>query len=167
MEEKIEEIKEEEGFGGNIYELSFLFVPTITEEEIAGRFADLKTLLEKAGAVFIAEDMPRSMELAYQMSRTIANKKTWFDRAYFGWVKFELVPEKVDEFKPVLARNEEIIRFLVIRTVRESTLAVKRVMGARRPVARKADEPARELTSEEKEKIDAEIDALVVPEVAA
>lgn len=164
MEETMEVKEGEKGLGGNIYEIAFLYVPTITEEEIAGRFGDAKALLEKEGAVFISEDMPRATPLAYEMSRTIANKKTWFDHAYFGWVKFELDPAKVAEVKNVLARNEEIIRFMIVRTVRENTIASKKPMGLRRRIEQRKDEPARELTSEEKQKIDAEIDALVEPE---
>ena len=154
----------------NIYELAVLFVSTIPEEAIAGRFGDLKATLEKSGAVFISEDMPRPIELAYEMSRIIANKKTWFDHGYFGWVKFELDAAQVAEIKPILERNEEIIRFLIVRTVRENTVTGKHVFSTaagamrRRNAERKEEAPATPLSKEE---IDAQIDALVVEEKVA
>ena len=163
---------EEDVSAKKIYEVSFLIVPTIPEEKIAGRFGDLKAYLETKGAVFISEDMPRALELAYEMSRTIANKKTWFNNAYFGWIKCELPPEAIATMSAELERDEDILRFMILSTVRESTLASKKpaygAMGRRKPMAglpKKEGETAEPELS--KEQIYAEIDALVVDEKAA
>ncbi len=144
-----------------VYELAYLFVPTITEESITGKFGDLKALLEKNGATFIAEEMPKMMELAYEMSRTIANKKTWFASAYFGWVKFDLEPASLEAIEEVLKRDEEVIRYMVLKTVRENTIAQKRTMS-RPPRMRETTSAEGEVAAPvNPEEIDKQIDALV------
>jgi hypothetical protein len=100
------------------------------------------------------------------MSRTIENKKTWFDTAYFGFIKFEMDPSEVESITPELSRNENIIRFMIIKTIRENTVASKRMHtgGARKRAVREDGAvPEVELS---KEQIDAEIDAMVVDPVA-
>jgi len=148
---------------GRVYELAYLFVPTIDESTIAGRFGDLKALLEKSGAVFVSEEMPKMIDLAYEMSRVITNKKTYFNNAYFGWVKFELDPANIEGLKPTLDRNEEIIRYMIVKTVRENTIASKKPLSQsgyrkRAPEKKEGEEEATPLSAEE---IDREIDALV------
>lgn len=147
-----------------VYELAYLFVPTIAEDKIAAKFGDVKALLEKGGAAFISEDMPKMIELAYEMNRTIDNKKTWFASAYFGWIKFELEPAQLASFEEVLKRDEEVLRYMIIKTVRENTIASKRTMS-RPPRMRENSEEAPAVVSDEPtatpEEIDEQIDALV------
>jgi ribosomal protein S6 len=151
---------------GSVYELAYLFVPTIAEDAVIGTFGDLKAYLEKKGAIFIQEELPKMMQLAYEMSRTIENKKTWFETAYFGFIKFEMDPSAVESITPELSRNEDIIRFMIVKTVRENTIAGKRVhgTGTRKRAVREDGTPEVELS---KEQIEAEIDALVSEEPAA
>ncbi len=146
-----------------VYELAYLFVPTIDEAAILGRFGDLKALIEKEGGTFVSEDMPKMIELAYEMSRVITNKKTYFTNAYFGWIKFELDPSKVEALKPVLDRNEEIIRYMILKTVRENTIASKKPIGQGMYKKRVSDkkEPGVSETPLSVEEIDKEIDAMI------
>ena len=146
---------------GRIYELSYLFTPLLTEESVVAAFGNLKGLLEQHGASFISEEMPKMMELAYQMNRTIENKKTWFDNAYFGWIKFEIEPKEIAAIEAVLARDEQIIRYMVIKTIRENTIASKKVHREYRK--RTTDKVEGEQASVEinKEEVDKQIDALI------
>lgn len=159
-----EEVKNEDT--GTVYELAYLFVPTIAEDAVLGTFGDLKAYLEGKGATFIQEELPKMMQLAYEMSRTIENKKTWFDTAYFGFIKFDMDPAQVESITPDLSRNESIIRFMIVKTVRENTLAGRRMhAGAgRKRTTREDGAPEAELS---KEQIEAEIDALVTEEPVA
>ena len=119
-------------------------------------------MLTSNGASFIADEYPKMMELAYEMSRAIANKKQKFTNGYFGWVKFEMSREGIVAAKAELDKNESVIRFLITKTVRESTLTPKRTYtkeGAKRKVATKSDEPAEAINEET---IDKDIDALVL-----
>lgn len=149
-----------------IYELAYLFVPTLEEEKATQVFGDLKNLLETKGAQCISEEMPRVIELMYEMSRIIENKKTWFSTAYFGWIKFETEPGTLKDIEEVLARDEQLIRYMIIKTVRENTLVSKKFPkeGVRKhttapDATEKPEEPVTPLTPEE---IDSEIDALAI-----
>lgn len=160
--EEISTLTEEKN--GKVYEFAFLLVPTIPEEGIAGAFGELKAILEKVGATFVSEELPHLITLAYEMSRVIANKKTKFSSGYFGWIKFELDPALTAEFKNTIDRREEMIRYLIIKTVRENTVASKKsfVHGGdarRRTYTKKEEVPGVPVDSEA---IDKEIDALVV-----
>jgi ribosomal protein S6 len=144
-----------------VYELAYLFVPLLTEETVAASFGNLKALLEKHGAQFISEEMPKMMDLAYQMSRIIENKKTWFDNGYFGWVKFEIDPSAIAEIEEVLKRDEQYIRYMVVKTVRENTMAAKKPLREYRKRSSEKTEAGEAPVEMNKEEVDKQIDALV------
>ena len=146
---------------GRIYELAYLFVPTLTEESVAAAFGNLKGLLENHGAAFISEEMPKLTELAYQMSRIIENKKTWFDTAYFGWIKFEMEPSEIAGIEETLSRDETIVRFMTIKTVRESTMSSKKVHREYKKRTTTPAEGEEAAVPMNKEEVDKQIDALV------
>lgn len=145
-----------------VYEVGYLLVPTIAEENVGGEVTNLKDMLSSNGAQFISDEFPKMMELAYQMSRDIANKKNKFTTGYFGWVKFELPTENALTVKGNLDRNESIIRYLMIKTVRESTMSTKRTYtkdATKRRSVKSEETPAEPMNEEV---IDKEIDALVL-----
>ena len=165
MDEVLQAEKSENG----IYELGFLLVPDITEEKLSEVFGNLKDVLSEKGAVIFAEEFPKNIALAYTMEKTINNKIERFKDGFFGWVKFELSQGNVAAIDAKLRLRDDVIRHLLISTVRENTIASKRVMGNRRHG--KGDEKeikeggAPEMS---KEDIDREIEALVsdkAPEV--
>jgi len=159
--------KEEEVVEGvsRVYELGYLLVPTITEDNVGATYSGLKDVITSFGGVFIADEMPKSIPLAYSMVKVIANVRNKFSTAYFGWVKFEMDAQKVLELKKKLDLDVNVIRFLLIKTVKENTMATKRFvprdMARRKPFTAKRDES--EVPVEiNKEEIDKEIDALAV-----
>ncbi len=156
-----EEVKIEKSENG-IYELGFLLVPNITEEKLPEVFGNLKDVLSEKGAVIFAEEFPKNMTLAYTMEKTINNKIERFKEGFFGWVKFELKQGDVSALDAKLRLREDVIRHMLISTVRENTIASKRVMGNRRH-GKGADVEVKEGNSPEmsKEDIDREIEALV------
>lgn len=150
----------------SVYEVGYLLVPSIAEENVGGEVTKLKDILAENGAQFISDEYPKLIDLAYEMSRNISNKKTKFATGYFGWVKFEMSAEGVLKSKDALDNNESIIRFLLIKTVRESTMAPKRSYkqeGSKRRTKVSADNSApEEEQSIDEETIDQDIEALVV-----
>lgn len=129
MEENIEAVVDATETQGRVYELAYLFVPTLDVDASMERFIQLKSYLQDKGAEVISEDTPKLIELQYEMSRTIQNKKTWFDEGYFGWVKFALEPDAIKAIHDELERDETIIRFMIIKTVRENTISAKKSFG--------------------------------------
>lgn len=114
---------------GRVYEFGYLLVGTMPEGEVPAKVSALKGLFESKGSQFITEEFPRQITLAYEMSRSVDNKKSWFKDGYFGWMKFEVSPEVIAVLTADLKRDHDILRFLLIKTVRESTLAPKRGLG--------------------------------------
>jgi ribosomal protein S6 len=105
-----------------IYELGYLLVPTIAEENVAAEVQTIKSVLEKHDAIFITEDFPKLNTLAYTMAKTVGSQKDKYDKGYFGWVKFETSAPQIPFIKAELDKNEHILRFMTINTVRENTL---------------------------------------------
>jgi len=141
-----------------VYEVGYLMVPTIAEENLGAEVTSLKDFLSSHNVSFISEEFPKIIELAYEMSRSINNKKQKFSYGYFGWVKFECSSEDAVSIKEGLDKNENIIRFLLIKTVRENTISLKRSYkgDSKKRISKKESEaPINE------EVIDKEIEALV------
>jgi ribosomal protein S6 len=164
--DNIVEINDVDEAGGStnerVYELGYLLVPTLAEEEVPGTYSNLKDMIASFGGNPIADEMPRMITLAYQMVKVISNIRNKFNNAYFGWIKFTMESDKVLELKKKLDLDPTIIRFLILKTVKENTIASKRFVRAdahKKPKAPKA--PGEEAAPINKEEIDKEIDAMV------
>jgi ribosomal protein S6 len=106
-----------------VYELGFHFLPTIAEDDVAVQFSHLKSFIEKRGGEFISEDFPKLRDLAYEISKTVKSQKKRYTKAYFGWVKFTLEADKVEEVEKELKAFDPMLRYLLIKTVAENTLS--------------------------------------------
>ena len=148
---------------GSVYEVGYIMVPTIAEENLGGEVTAFKDMLTEHGATFISDEHPKMMELSYEMSRSIANKRQKFSYGYFGWVKFECTPVQAKVVKDILDKNEKLVRYLLIKTVRENTMSPKRPYGKTEGGMRRKFTPKEEVSGPiNEETIDKEIDALVV-----
>jgi ribosomal protein S6 len=155
---------EEKDIDSRVYEVGYLLVPTISEEEMPALYGNLKELISSFGGVPVSDDMPKMIDLAYPMFKTLQNVRTKFDTAYFGWFKFMMDGDKVLELKKKLDLDLNIIRSLIIKTVKENTIAskrfVRRDMGSRKvPMAKEGEN--KEATPINKEEVDKEIDAMI------
>jgi ribosomal protein S6 len=112
----------EQDTDSKVYELGFHFVPTIAEDDVAVQFSHLKSMIEKRGGEFISEDFPKMIPLAYEISKTVKAQKKRYTNAYFGWVKFTLTADQIGDLEKEVKAFEPILRYLVISTVKESTL---------------------------------------------
>lgn len=121
--EESEEVAE-----NRIYEIGYLLVASIAENDVPREVTVIKDLLEKEGIKVFAEEFPKFRPLTYPMKKHIAGAYQTFTNAYFGWMKFEMTGDKVARIEEELKRNANILRYLFIKTVRESTL-----VGARPP----------------------------------
>jgi len=155
---------EEKNIDSRVYEVGYLLVPTLSEEEMPGVYSSIKDLIISLGGEMISDEMPKMIDLAYTMKKTIQNVKNRFDNAYFGWSKFFMDVEKVSELKKKLDLNPQVIRFLIVKTVKENTIAAKKFTN-RDSVRRKPFTAKREETEEalpiNKEEVDKEIEAMV------
>jgi len=166
--EKDVEIKDESEVAveanGRVYELGYLLAPTIPEENVSGVYGNLKELISSLRGVHIADEMPKTMTLAYTMTKVVANIRNKFTTAYFGWVKFTMETEAVLELKKKFDVDVNFLRFLILKTVRENTIAAKRFVhkDSRRKISTIKKEGENETSAPiDKEEIDKEIDAMV------
>lgn len=123
-----EEGSEKESTDSRIYEIGYLIVAGVVEHDVPREVTYLKDMLEKEGAVVISEEFPKFKPLAYPMKKHIAGAYQTFTNAYFGWIKFELQGEKIKRIETALKQNPNLLRFLLVKTVREHT-----IVGARPP----------------------------------
>ena len=77
-----------------IYEVGYLLASTLSEEEVPVKYGNLKDLIVSLGGEIISDEMPKMISLLTLMSKVTQNVRNKFDSAYFGWVKFEINPEK-------------------------------------------------------------------------
>ncbi len=163
----MDEMTQTEGSERNVYELGFLLVPSITEAGLAEAFGAVKELILAKGALAISEEFPKLITLAYTMDKTINNKIERFNEGYFGWIKFELDGSEISSLDAILRLRDDVIRHLLTSTVRENTIASKRVIGVRRRPSGK-DAVSKDGSPEmSKEEIDREIEALVDDKVVS
>jgi ribosomal protein S6 len=109
-----------------IYEAGYLILPTVPEDQVESVVADIRSFIEKAGGTFIAEGAPVSTKLAYTMYVNTAGKQNPYDRAWFGWIKFEVTGSAAHALTDMLLRHSSILRSIIFRTVREDTRASAR-----------------------------------------
>jgi len=153
---------EKEGENSKIYELGYLLLPSIKEEEVPINYGNLKELVISHGGEIISDEMPKMINLAYTMQKVIGNVRKKFNSAYFGWEKFSMEASNVLELKKRLDLDPNVIRFLILKTVRENTIAAKRYVRRDTYKRPKGKAGENETTAPiNKEEIDKEIDALI------
>jgi len=118
--EKVETL-EKEG-GAQVYELGYHIVSTVAEENLPKEVETLKAIVLKDGGSLVSEGEPKLINLAYSMTKSVADTKKKFNTAYFGWLKFETKSELMPMIKKAVDANPNVLRYLLIKTVRENTL---------------------------------------------
>ena len=148
-----------------VYEVGYLLVPSILEENVPAIYGNLKDLISSLQGTLISDEMPVMISLAYTMQKTVQNVRNKYDTAYFGWIKFHMDGEKVLELKKKLDLDANIVRFLILKTVKENTIAAKRFMHkdmSRKKISSiKKNIENEEVVAINKEEIDKEIDAMI------
>src|SRR3989338_4045163 len=128
MEKELEKI----GAEPQVYEAGFHIVPTVAEGDLGVQVTAVRDIIESARGRMIADEYPKHMDLAYPMVKIAANKRVTFHSSYFGWMKFEAEPKGARAIDIALKQNASIIRFILIKTVRENTMVPKKVLQQKR-----------------------------------
>jgi small subunit ribosomal protein S6 len=118
--------------GGNenrVYEISYILVPTITEDAAAEKISSLKQSIADLGASFISEEEPYMRDLAYEMLRVIKNVNNRFDTGFFGWIKFELDPANLTKVEKILKLDEDVIRYIAVKADRNINIYTKKIVA--------------------------------------
>ncbi len=111
----------------NVYEIGYLIASSVPEEKVASEAEAIKSIITKAGASVIAEEMPHSERLAYTMrKKTVSGSYEKYDSAYFGWIKFEVGSHVIESIKKSVEVYPAVLRMLMISALRENTYLGKR-----------------------------------------
>ncbi len=108
-----------------VYEVGYLLLPSVPEEHIPESVLRVKDAITKGNGAILSEEAPLMRPLAYEMVKSVGTKNERFDTAYFGWVKFETTPSGAVEVKKVLDSMETVLRFILIKTTRETPVVVR------------------------------------------
>lgn len=119
--EKIDDNKKEEIFA-KIYEIGYHIIPVVAVENLSSEVDNIKNFLVKEGVEIISEDFPKLCDLAYTILKSVGGTRRKFDTAYFGWIKFDAREIPIAKVKKFLDENENILRYLLINTVKENTI---------------------------------------------
>lgn len=144
-----------------VYEVGYLLLSSIPEEKVPDEVSRIKSFIESQGGKMISGENPELRPLAYRMEKHIATRNERFDSAYFGWMTFEVAPAGAVALKTELDGMESVLRFLIMKTVREVAVAPKK---APKEVVEGADsaEIVDEAVTASEEEIDKEIEGLVL-----
>lgn len=110
-----------------VYEFGYHILPTVAEENLPNEVSKVHSLISENGGSIISEGAPVVRQLAYEISKKIENKNLNFNKAYFGWIKFEMDRKDIVNFKNKIENLPNILRFLVVKTVKENTMHTPKI----------------------------------------
>ncbi len=148
-----------------VYEVGYHVLSTVSEADLGARVTAVRDVIESHGGSVIADEYPKFMDLAYTMVKMVANKKSSYSSSYFGWIKFEAIPKEIKAIESTLQQDPLLLRFLLVKTVRENTMVPKKVLMAKRPgdeASTKQEEKVEERPVLTEEELDKTIEELVI-----
>jgi len=120
-------IEENKNKKDTLYELGFHVVSSLSEEEAMGEVSNIKKKITDYKAEVLKEGKLELIDLAYTIVKKIAGNNTKFNKSYFTWVKFYMNKENIELFKKDLDINENILRYLIIKTVDDDEHSTSKV----------------------------------------
>ncbi len=108
--------------GTKVYEVGYLLLPNIEESKVPEESSKIRDIIENNKGLFLSEGAAELKTLTYPMTKAISGKKQKFDDGYFGWIKFEGNSEMITSVKNELDKFDNILRYLLIITVKENTV---------------------------------------------
>ncbi|MBI2121548.1 MAG: 30S ribosomal protein S6 [Candidatus Sungbacteria bacterium] len=128
------------------YELAYLLSSSVPDEEVLNWTNKLSRAVTDAGGILRRNEEPYRHRLGYPI-----RKET---QAYFGWMTFTAVPEKLAEIKKSIKSFGAILRSLILEEEKETAAArpirlrtIKTTPSAK-PILREAEKPEEKLDLE-------------------
>ncbi len=142
----------------SVYEVGYHIVPAVSPEKLSHEVDAIHAVLKGAGATVISEEAPKLRNLSYQMTKIVGPVRNHYDTAYFGWIKFEGSGDTIADITKSFEANEKVLRFLLVKTVRENTLYGAKILPEAKDEALVKPE---EVVAAPVEELDKSIDKLV------
>jgi ribosomal protein S6 len=144
-----------------IYEVGYHIVPIVGEDNLGARATKVRDAIESHKGIIISDEFPRSVDLVYPIAKVAANKRATYSSAYFGWFKFQALPDAVRAIDADLKKDVEILRYIIVKTVRENTMSSKKALREAKREETQTDEPREEKPKMTDEEMDKTVDDLV------
>lgn len=87
------------------YEINYLITPLIPEDNVVAEVAVFRKIIEDNKGLVLGEDNVKMQRLSYAIKK--------FDNAYFGWFRFSVGTDAVDNIKKGFSKNEKVLRALI------------------------------------------------------
>lgn len=145
-----------------IYEVGYHILPTIAEESLPQEVSRIQSLISESGGTIIAEEFPQMRPLAYEIAKQTETKYSHYTKAFFGWIKFELNREDIGSIQTGMDANQNILRYILIKTVRENTITTPKVIREKKDEKDEVSTSKEEKPELSEEEIDKSIDDLVI-----
>ncbi|MDQ5949342.1 MAG: small subunit ribosomal protein [Patescibacteria group bacterium] len=152
-----------------VYEVSYLLLPSLAVEQVSSTVDFITKKIKELDGAVISSESPILIDLAYPMTKVIQTNRHKCQSAYFGWVKFEMSRDSVEGVKKTLDTSDDVLRYLLVKTVRENTLLNGKMMLRKEESLKKeegdTDDVVEDVVPEEPttpEEIDKSIDDLVI-----
>lgn len=115
-----------------LYEVGYLLIPLISEDKIADEVNSLRLYVENAGGFIVSEEQPKMRKLAYEIKqRGMASKRSRFEDAYFGSIRFQATAEAALAINESFDKNGKVLRYLIIKPVKDSPRVARTSVGAK------------------------------------
>ncbi|MSU45272.1 MAG: hypothetical protein EXS47_01430 [Candidatus Zambryskibacteria bacterium] len=167
-----QEKTQEKGGALTVYEVSYLLLPSLAVEQVPAEALSVKAILTSAGGVVLGGETPVLIDLAYSMTKVVSTVRHKVSTGYFGWMKFEMTADGMEVVKKNLDADTQILRYLIIKTVKENTLLngkmklrkedIKRQGGGVDSEETTAEEAPKVVKEVAPEELDKRIDNLVI-----
>lgn len=160
--------KEENLEKSQVYEAGFHILPTVPEEKLQEVVLGLENSINKNDGTIISQEFPKIRALSYEIKRKVEAKYLSFNKAYFGWIKFETIPTSIDKIEKELKSSNNILRFIIVKTIKENTMytfnkspLINRENNKEETIRVSKDVAVREKVEVSEEELDKSIDELL------
>ncbi len=135
--------------GGEVYELGYLILPSLAEENLGSVVEKLKKIIQSVGGVELASEDPMKQELAYEMTKVVGASRYVVKEAYIGWIKFEALTSEAPRVSDAVAKLDEVLRAILIKAPRETEFTFAKAKAAIDEKIAKAEAERRALENPE------------------
>ena len=143
--------------GVQLYELAYILEPGVPEDKLPEYAGKITGLIEKHGGSIVLADNPKIRTLAYTIERATGGKRQKFNQGYFGWLKFNNTPDKIEQLENDVKGWSEVIRHMIIHTVKSVSTFVPR----RRPDTPRGTEGETSMPKPTEAELEKEVEQLI------
>lgn len=146
-----------------IYEVGFHLLPAADEAKVFETTEAIKNHIKNNEGRVLSEEAPRLTGLSYPIANHTVAPGEKFEKAYFGWIKFEILPENFAKLHELLKADKQILRLFVGQAPKSNNVHFHKIAVAKREekpvVSTQEPEEVKKISEED---IDKSIDELLI-----